>query len=392
MLTLPLLASIVAAPIDWQGAKEQFLLQHPNLKQAEISIQQSLWGMQGAAVLPNPTLSLELEGDDEGSSSVGNESEISAFVIQPIELGGKRNARRNLASTQWQKALLKKELEVLKLLNGFKKAFILAAFKREEAQLAESQVALLEKRVDFLADKMRGGRASILDENKGRLNLASAKSSALDKQSEAKAARLSLDKLWGKHERSAELLYPLQECPEVFPQFSLEDHPQVLLEAQDSAIARALYRQARSQRYPDVAVGLGYYTSVDNQFNGLQASLDIPLPVFDTNEAAIQSSFLDIEKQDSQYWVLLGKLKYDLKIKQESWETYLKQVHILKDEALLWAKKTEALVKEGLQNGKFAQEDLSEAQAAVLNNESALLEALLNAHLAYVDLEYFISE
>lgn len=376
--------------LDFAGAKERLLERHPSLRAAQIDIEQSEWDMQAANLRPNPTLSLDYEGYVKPQGD--NQNNISIFISQPFETGGKRSARQEVACTQWQKATLKKQVEALRLLNAFKKAFILAAFKQEEMRLAHRDIALAEKNLVIVGEKVKGGKLALLDENKSRLELALAKTKLLDHEKEARGAFLTLLRFWGEDCQAEELSYPFDQCEAASPQLCLEEHPQARLDAQDSWVARALLRAARADRYPDLSLGVGYNPSFKGNDSSFLAGLEMPLPVFDRNEAAIQKSWLDVERQDRQYGLTLQHLKYDQKIKQEAFLTSLQQIQIIRDEALVWAKRSEVLIQEGVAGGKLGQEELQRAQATVLEHEKALLEAYLQYHLALVDLEYFYSE
>lgn len=386
---LILLTSSLSA-LDFDAAKARLLAHHPLLRAADIEVMQGQWDRQGAEVRPNPTLSVDLE--TYGRDTCDDESNISLFLSQPFETGGKRRAREEVACNQWKKLSLKKKLEALRLLNAFKRAFILVAFKQEEARLAKRQVDLSERAFHIVADKVRGGKLSLMDENKSRLNLALAKSKALDQEKEAKQAYLALMKFWGDTSSCEEVQYPLTSCVNSCPTINLEEHPQALLGAQDSSIALSLLRSAKADRFPDISLGLGYSASFKGDDNSVLAGLEMPLPLFDRNEAEIQRSWLEVEKREKEFALQVQILKFDLKMKEDEWRTSTQQVQILKNEALFWALKSEALIREGVENGKMGKEDLRDAEEVVLDNEKALLDAYLQYHLALVDLEYFYTE
>lgn len=390
MVWLLLLLFNALNALDFSAAQQRLLEHHPDLRAAQINIEQGLWDMQAAALRPNPTLSIDFEGYTQPNCN--DEDTLSAFISQPFEMGGKRQARREVARTEWQKVHLKKQLTALTLLHKFKKAFIQAAYKQEMCRLAQQALSLAEQRFALVADKIKGGKLSLLEENKSRLNLALAKSKKLDCEKEATRAYLSLFRFWGETCPIEELNFPFSQCPGCMPKVDIEGHPQLLLGAQEASLSRALLRQARAARYPDLSLGIGYSASLQGSDNSILAGLEMPLPLFDRNEAAIQRNWLDIEKQEQQYAALLRYLNYELKMKQDEWQHQLKNVRIFTEEALVWAKRTEALVKEGIEFGKLGQDDLQEAQEAVLDNEKAALEAYLQYHLALVDLEYFYSE
>ncbi len=273
-----------------------------------------------AAAWPNPNLELRQEnlGHDSGwSAEVALPIDFFATLSQPIELGGDRRARRDMAGAELQQAAAEAqamqravELEAMRLyLAVLREREILAATDERRGAL-QAQIDGLQRRVDegHVAEadvlKLRT-EAARLDADMTRSRL------TLRRRLGALAALLA-----GPDPLSADDLVlppplaPPEGDPEALAQAALARQPDVAAAVARQRRSDAAVAFAYAQRVPNPNVTAGYKrTSGADTF---VAGVNVALPLFDRNRGALMSAVAEQQATDLDAEALRARRKAEM--------------------------------------------------------------------------------
>lgn len=340
--------------------------------------------------LPNPILSYEQDG-------IRKNGEKRGVVTQLIELGGKRNFRKEIAANQYYAALVNYEASKMELLNRLCRAFINAAFAQEYLELAYAEKDLSEEILRAVSEKVNVGKLSDLHVNKARLVSAKADLILQKAKVDFDTARERLAYFWGSNQPDFERVnfdfYDI-ESPAPLNEYldQLCNKPELVKAQFEYLTAQQQLNLEKAGRIPDVALSLGYQSVGDKDERGVVMAVSVPLPVFDQNQGNIRRAYAEMHKSSEQgrlIWLILeSKLSASYKSLVRIYQEAEKIKNSLLESAYLAFKQAD----EGFREGKFEYLEVLDAQNTLFEIKEKYIEALADYHLKRADVDYLHSQ
>lgn len=375
------------APLTLDEAFGLAAQNNPLLRAARANADASAGALMQAGARPNPEISFLQEGVRGGDRT------STYLVNQPLELGGKRRARLNVASYGREVALASFDGSAAALRADVFAAFygVLAAQRqlqvaRESADIAVRSAELAEKRV-------RAGKVSPVEATKARIAASAAQievaaAGARLSEATAKLVNVTGSALTGERPASGDM----QSVPAVG---ALQ---RLLARVDEAPLARAARAQMlrsdalvsveRTKRIPNITLSAGMkrvFTAgiPDNQ---VVIGVSIPLPLFDTNKGAALESAHQAERAAAEFDSEKAALRLELTRAYASYERAVQEARRLELDILPGAREALNAMTRGYELGKFALIDVLDTQRTFYQEQSRYTQALMDAHVAYADI------
>jgi cobalt-zinc-cadmium efflux system outer membrane protein len=377
-------AAATPDPIDLPAAIRLALAQ-PGLRAAAHEVAASEAEVGQAGRYPNPTLDYLREGQRAGTRTT------TIQISQPIELGGKRQARVALAREGV--TIARSELAVRRrdvrsdVIAGY--YAVLAAQERQ--QLARSLIELARRSVDVAGKRVAAGKISPIDETRARLAAVDASTELNQASGELAIARTQLAALIGKPADSIALAASrADQLPALKPLA-------VLLAAIDDAgpVQRARGQLAaqlaqtdveRAARIPDLTLSVG--SRRDDAIGRRQAvvGLSVPLPLFNRNQGALAAALRRTAKAEEELAAAQVAAASSFAGAYTRYEVARSESMLLAQDVLPNAESVYALTLKGLEYGKFSFLEVLDAQRTLFQSRSRQWNALREGWRAYAEI------
>jgi len=345
-----------------------------------------------ARLLPNPELDVEMENFG-GTGSFGglDEAETTVQLGQLVELGGKRSKRKRAAALDQDLAGWDYEIGRIQVFTETSKAFVDVLVAQKRKELNEEFVQLAEQVLDVVAERVRAGKVSPIEEVKARVALAGRLIDKRSAEEELAAARKVLTATWGGTvPMFSAARGDLERSPEV-PSFEalserVADNPEMARWLVEIERRRASLEAERAGRFPDVRLsgGVRYINPTDDW--AFVAGLSVPIPVFNRNQGATLEAQYRLAKAEEQRRALHARVQAALVGTYQRLSSARNEATSLKNDVLPGARSAFEATGEGFQQGKFgylevldAQRTFFEAQARYTNAVGVLQKAIADA-------------
>jgi cobalt-zinc-cadmium efflux system outer membrane protein len=276
----------------------------PRLAEAAAGVRQAEGLARQASARPNPTAGVEVENFSGSGPYRGTGQADTTFSIgQPIELGGKRNAR--IAAGQAGVEAARARL----VQSRADYAFALAdAYAQAEA--AERQVVLAQESVILADEVLRVARALVGAGKEAELRSLQAQASVTSARAGLDAARAERTSAFSQLTALAgsptpftalsESLLTIPLAPSTRANINVIDAPAVVAaEAEREAAARRV-RVERSRAVPDLTVSAGVRRFSGDNSTAFVAGVSVPIPVFDQNRGNISAAQGELQAAEAR--------------------------------------------------------------------------------------------
>jgi cobalt-zinc-cadmium efflux system outer membrane protein len=359
---------------------------NPLLRGARADAEASRGTFMQAGARPNPQLSLLQEGFG------GMERTSTALVNQTVELGGKRQARLDVASYGREVAL-----DLLDARGAALRSDVIAAFygllaAQRQLQVARESADIATRSAELADKRARAGKVSPVEATKARVaatgvqieqaNAASRLTIAAEKLSNVTGSPLVRGRPVAGDIENVPALEPLAE---LLPQLS--GAPLARAAQAETLRSNAAIAVERAKRIPDITFSAGMKRVVTGGVPGNQAvvGVSIPLPLFDSNQGALLESVHKAEKASADFESEKARLQLDLTQAYANYERSSLEARRLKTDVLPAAREALDAMSRGYELGKFSFLDVLDAQRTLFQVQSQYVQALTDAHLAYAE-------
>ena len=373
-----------ATPIDLPTAIGLALSQ-PAVQAAAHEVAAGEAGLEQAGRLPNPELAYLREGQQTGTRTT------TVQINQPIELGGKRQARVALA----QGALDLARSEQLAVRRQVRAEVIAAWYEvlvaRQRQELAQALGGLARKSVEVAGKRVAAGKISPIDETKARLAAADAATELHQARAQLVLARTKLGALVGRPADAIDMTSSLGELPQVQPLAALLAQVNEAASVQQArsqlAAQEAQAGVERAARVPDITVSVG--SQRDEQAGRRQAvlGLSVPLPLFDRNEGRLRAALRRTDKARDELAAAQTDAAAALVSAYTRYEVAAAEVMLLRQDVIPQARTAYELTLKGFEYGKFPFLEVLDAQRTWFQAQSRLWNSMLDACHAYAEIE-----
>lgn len=388
LVLLPLVAPGIAAAqgISLAQALEAAFARNPELAAAQWEIGVAEGDRQQAGLIPNPTVSWEVEDTRRETSTT------TVMLSQALELGGKRGARIEAASKGQDAARLELERRGNELRAEVVQAFYAAARAQAGLELARQSRTLAERGLEVAEGRVRAGKVSPVEATRAQVQLAETdllvrRAETLKINSNRELARTtgspvaSFERLDyndlspGKLPSGAKLLTALNQSAEL-------RLAQTQIEQREAALG-----SERAKRIPDLTVSVGSQYSREERERVNVVGLSMPLPLFDRNQGNVLAASRRADQSRDLRNAVELKLRTQTQSALDQWNTAAQEVESFDRVILPAAQRAVDTATRGFEMGKFGFLEVLDAQRTLISARSQYLESLATATEARVAIE-----
>ncbi len=344
-----------------------------------------------AGAMPNPDVSLLVEDTRRETRTT------TVLFNQPIELGGKRDARVRAADRAHDAA----GADLLAVRSATRATVIGAFFDllnaQEKRTLAEASLALAQRATGSVAKRVIAGKVSPVEETRARVAEANIRLALNQANSELLTARKRLAATWGnpqpRFDRAEGRLELLPDLPDWSTlEQRLQNAPALMRARHEVARRDAMTRVETSRRTQDVTVSLGVKRDEELGRNQAVIGVSMPFPFFDRNQGNVLEALRRTDKARDE--LAAAEIRLDGELSQ-AWQRLgnaRQEAETLQHDILPGAQSAYDAAGKGFAFGKFAFIDVLDAQRTLLEARSRYLQTLAEAHRAAAEIERILGE
>jgi cobalt-zinc-cadmium efflux system outer membrane protein len=359
---------------------------HPALAAAQYEVQAQDGLLLQASARPNPTLSVEQTGRG------GAEAETIFLISQPLELGGKRQARMRAAERGRDGASAALEAQRADLHSAVLAAFFDVLVAQERLRLAQDGNELAQSATLAASRRVAAGKVSPVDETKARLAEANVRLESANASAALASARRRLSAYWTdpvpRFEKAEGDIGTLPELPDSARLGRWREQSPALLPARSEVERRkAVAQLEQANRMPDLTVNLGSKRSGDPARNQAVLGLSIPLPLFDRNQGGTLAAQRQADKAGAELAATASRLENELAQSVQELDAARSALALLRSDILPAAQQASDAARKGFEFGKHSFLDVLDAQRTLLQARAQYLSALSDGHRAAAAIE-----
>lgn len=342
-----------------------------------------------ARLRPNPVMSasgdhLDILGTGYNETNGGGPPEYALRVDFPIERGGKRGLRtqvarlsRSVTELQFQNALRSIAFDVANL-------FIDAQQARDSLNLAKENLTYLEQIVDVNQVRLKAGEIAEVELLRSRLAALHQRNAVRESESRWRTALVRLQSAMGRPlpsmtlELAGELRHDAaMPSREQLREASLQHRPDLLALRQDMMRARLEVQFQLAQAKVDPAVGTEYrrQQGVNGLSNSMGVFLEVPLPVFQRNQGEIERARQEQRQAELRIRQLEAVIAGEVDVAYEQAATALELLKNIEGEMMAQAQEVRRVTEFSYRRGHVTLLELLDAQQAYNETVMGFIEA-----------------
>jgi cobalt-zinc-cadmium efflux system outer membrane protein len=367
-------------------AIEAAFAENPDLAAARREIGVAQGARQQAGLIPNPVLSWEAEDTRRKTSTT------TVMLSQDLELGGKRDARIDVASRGQDAAQIELERRGNELRAEVVQAFYTAVRAQTGLDLARQSQALAERGLQVANGRIEAGKSSPVEATRAQVQLAEThlqvrRAQTLRANSYRELARATgssttqFDRLEytdlspGKSPSAAKIMAAIDQSAELrLAQAQIEERDAVL-------------GSERAQRIPDLTVSIGSQYSREDRERVNIVGLSMPLPLFNRNQGNVLSASRRADQARDLRNAVELRLRTQTQTALDQWSTASRDVEAFNQVILPCAQNAVDTATRGFEMGKFGFLEVLDAQRTLIAARGQYLESLAIATDARVAME-----
>ncbi len=386
-------------PITLRDALGLALTQSPDLSSFAWETRAREARVLQAGRFANPSLGIlaeDLGMDVSATSSLAAiQRQTTVQLSQLVELGGKRGARRDVATAQRDLATMDYEAARLDLLTRVAESFVDVVSAQEAVALATNTLEIAQRLHEAIAARVAAGVVSPLEETKSGVGLALARIEATKAGRALETSRVQLAASWGSHEARFERADGDLAILTAPPSLSdlrtlLAKNPDLARWASEVAEREAVSVFENSKRWPDITLTAGYRRFAETPDRAWLVGASIPLPIFDRNRDGVEEARSRLNKARDEQRAVEARLNAALVAAHTGVTSAFDEVAAIETTVLPGAQTAFDGTEEGYRAGKFSLLDLLDAQRSLVNVKTQRLRALGDLHKASARLERLI--
>jgi cobalt-zinc-cadmium efflux system outer membrane protein len=393
--TQPASAVEPTGPLTLRHALTLAMLHSPDLAGASWDVRMAEARAIQASLPPNPEIGFDLE------------SVISPRVVETVLSLGQVIFLSDKLARRKQVAMLDRDMsgwdwEAMRIgvYTDTTKAFVAMVAAQERLSLAEEIIGISRKLLDTAGERVRGGKASPLEEMKAKVELSTVRADLEQARQAVLASRQRLAATWGgatpKFTKAQGRLEVRDTIPTVDQVLGLvEQNPEVARWTTEMQRRQAVVRVERRKTIPDLTIGGGFKREkADGQAaaKGLTVGASIPVPIFDRNQGGIKESRYNVAKGREEQRVTKVRVLTEIAEAFAAMASAHARSSILGKNVVPEAQKAFDVASAGYNEGKFPYLDVLDAQRTVFDAQVQHLEALAEYLAAVADIEGLVGQ
>ncbi|MBI4441818.1 MAG: TolC family protein [Acidobacteria bacterium] len=367
-----------------------------------------------AGLRPNP--SINYDSTNDRSFGAEGEGGFGISYQHPIELGGKRGKRLEVARLELDRTRAELAFRVRRLEADIKSQYAEALAAVESLRAVEQLLELNTQMFQVTQVRLSRGDVSKLDTNLVRVEVNRLVAQRLQFENRARAALLTLRMFAGMDaDQAIKLRGELQALPVeltqgVAEQLALENREDLKAAKIAEEAAAAEVRLAKAQAVPDVTPFFGYRREtsvfgVDSlsrvfRFNGLKPGVglfdrdkflsfgvSVQLPFFNRNQGAIQEAAALTEQARRNREFIELVVKRDVAVAFNRYQAAQEVVELFRGEILPRGRENLQILRAAYSLGDQPILEVIAEQRRLIESQNQYVEALKENYLSVVELE-----
>ena len=372
-------------PITLREALELAARQNLDLMAARQRRAFALAGIRAARQIPNPSVDFEASRDAP--------HEIF-FITQPIEIGGKRARRIDLARQEQGLTDVEIAAQERQVRRAVRVAYFVVAGMRAETARRARILDLAKRLYDIAQQRFQAGDVAQLEVNQVQLEVARAEVDlrVARQQSTVSQERLSAllneppDTLWNPTTRLEEIAIA-PPIPDLVAR-AFESNAELAHLTQDLRVEQARAGLLRAERVPDLGVVFGGVFNAAPSFQaGHHEGLVMNLPVFSRYQGELQQSSAQQRFLEMQASALQRTIAGEVQAAYYEWDARHTEVELYRSTLRPAAERIEQQAEESYRAGKANLLTVLDAQRSVQEIEKSYIESLGALQNAFAALE-----
>jgi len=371
---------------------------------ARLDIERARGRLRQAGLRPNPILEVE---EMTGKLTGSRDRETSVGISIPLEVGGKRKARIELARAELEASeaeIANRERQLTsEVLMQYGEA--LAALR--ELQITENLNDLDLQTTRFVQARVNEGDTAPLELNLLKAEIDRLRSRKVLLEGRLRVALLKLKSLVGmpsdeplrlREDLTAPRLPVVPASLESAVEIAIRTRPDVRLARLTEEVAQAGYRLARAQSAPDVAFTSRYTverTSFDDTPIGVLTDNDklisfgvsVGIPIFNRNQGAKSEAAIAVSQARTRREFLEQVVKSEVASAYARYEASRNAAAIFEQGVIARTNENVRAIRAAYELGEFRITDLITEQRRLLDSQREFTEALAEQYRALADLQ-----
>jgi cobalt-zinc-cadmium efflux system outer membrane protein len=319
-------------------------------------------------------------------------AELTVQISRPLELGGKRAARRMLGAATVARAELGLGISRLELRSQVSQRFAAVVAAQAQRRLAEERTRMAQRTREEVRRVVESARNPETDLRAAEIALANAELEQQWAAQQLRVARVMLAGTWGAREPDfdealmpIESLAPLPDLAALAAGLPASASLQSLAADAQTAVARE--RLARSESRPDLNLSLGVRRLEAFGEQALVMGVSLPLGT------AARARLAQAEARAEATAAARRRDAVELEAHQQLFERFQElaqadqEFRTLRDAMIPTAEKALALAERGFEAGRFSFTALAQAQETLFELRRRRIEAAERHHLLLADIQ-----
>ena len=376
-----------------EAAVERALNLTPRLQSANSKLDAAQGAQLQAGLLPNPELAIEAE-NFSGSDDFGgtNSAEYTFSLNQKIELGGKRDARKQVAQASYAMAQEDVSIERLNITQAVHTAYLNVLAETQSLTLAIEQEQLAKDVLANVSNRVQSAAESEIQQSKAEVNVATSLILREQTNRQLEIAKHRLAKLWNEstltENLNSQYLLNIEE-PNNYESYlkRLEQVPDMQKISYQRTQMNSLFNLAKTERIADPTVSIGVRRFEEGSDNAFLVGVSVPLQIFNKNQGNVAKAHAETLQAQSDAQQFKLNLEQALFENWHTWKTaYIEATH-LKTQLIPAAEETFQLAQSAYNRGRFTYLEVLDAQRTLIDARNQYLNTLINFHTAQINVK-----
>jgi cobalt-zinc-cadmium efflux system outer membrane protein len=334
----------------------------------------------GRLLRDNPSLTTSA-GPRDGHGSDGNTVDWGVALEQRVEIAGQRGIRIEAKDAGLRSVEARLAAGRLALVTEVRESFADAIAARDLAAVAADERALAADALGAARERHEAGDVPLLDVNTAEIELGRATREETVAAAGLRRAELRLEALLGLDVGET---VTIREDERVQPtacdvlaggglESARERRPELVVARESLAAAQAGLRLAERETFPTPSIGVSYNREVEDDI--VQATVSVPLPLFDRNQAARSTAQAEIGKARLALKAAELTVERDLELARTRCEAARRSVESFGGRVVEAAQRNLDLAREGYRAGKLNYFELLIIRREMLSARRGVIES-----------------
>ncbi len=388
LLCLGAQPSLAQSALSLPQAIQKALANNPQIQAYQWQFKSIEGQRQTAGLSPAYELGIEAENLlNIGNAPQAESTEVTVSISSVIELGGKREARIQVANSRYALAEAEKKLKSLDLIGEVTDRYIEVLSLQEKTKVAEQAIELAKTTLSLAKARVDRGAAPKAELYRAQSSLAQAKILRDEYQGRLASSRLALATLWRAEQAnfgpaSADL-FSFETSPDFESLYQrVTDSPNVQIYAGEERLKAAELEVAQSQTTSNLSWSLGVKHIDETGDSAITAGVSMPLFSGKRNQGELRSARAGLEMVEYSKASTLLQLRSLL---FKAWSANRQSVsaaNTIKSEVLPDLEEALLLTQQAYESGRYSYLDWTTAQKDLLEARMTLIDTAKRALLS----------